>query len=152
MKTAFSAMATATLLLVAGAAFAEVAPGDVKFEDDGVTGALTEQAGDPAAGRKVFIGGTDGNCLACHANAEMSDQLFHGDVGPALDGVASRYSPEMLRAIVSDSKKVFGEATVMPGFYSLAVGANPAEKFVGKTILTAQQVEDVLAYLATLKE
>ena len=51
-----------------------------------------------------------------------------------------------------NSKKALSEETVMPGFYSLEVGKNVAEKFVGKTILTAQQVEDVLAYLGTLKE
>jgi sulfur-oxidizing protein SoxX len=57
-----------------------------------------------------------------------------------------------LRAIVSDSKKVFGSETVMPGFYSLNVGVNVRKDLVGKTILTAQQVEDVVAYLETLKE
>ncbi|RUM95072.1 sulfur oxidation c-type cytochrome SoxX, partial [Pseudaminobacter arsenicus] len=93
-----------------------------------------------------------GNCLACHANVDMEKELFHGNVGPSMDGVADRWKPEELRAIVTNSKQVFGEETVMPGFYSLEVGKNVGEKFVGKTILTAQQVEDVVAYLATLKE
>ena len=73
-------------------------------------------------------------------------------MAPALDGVADRWTPEQLRAIVVDAKQVFTEESMMPGFYSLNVGLNVREDLVGKTILTAQQVEDVVAYLATLKE
>ncbi|MGE0844814.1 MAG: sulfur oxidation c-type cytochrome SoxX [Flavobacteriaceae bacterium] len=129
-----------------------VGPDDVKFEDGKVASSLTGAAGDVATGSKVFADRKLGNCLACHANKDQSDQLFHGEVGPPLDGVADRWSPEELRAIVVDSKQVFGEETVMPGFYSLKVGANVAEQFAGKTILSAEQVEDVVAYLSTLKE
>ena len=69
----------------------------------------------------------------------------------SLDGVGDRWSPEQLRAIVVNSKAVFGPQTVMPGFYSLDVGAHVADEFKGKTILTADQVESIVAYLATLK-
>ena len=82
----------------------------------------------------------------------MNNELFHGDVGPVLDGVADRWSAEELRAIVVNSKAVFGDETVMPGFYSLEVGKFVSEDLVGKTILSAQEVEDVVAYLGTLKE
>ena len=90
--------------------------------------------------------------LACHQVSAQSKELFHGDVGPSLDGAGSRWKPEELRAIVTDSKQVFGPETVMPGFYSLNVGMDVRKDLVGKTILTAQQVEDVVAYLETLKE
>ncbi|MFU0505534.1 sulfur oxidation c-type cytochrome SoxX [Pseudaminobacter sp. NGMCC 1.201702] len=140
-------------LLQAGVAFAaEIAPDAVKFEDNAVAVSLSGGPGDPAAGAEVFKDRGLGNCLACHANADMEKELFHGTVGPSMDGVAERWTPEELRAIVTNSKKVFGEETVMPGFYSLEVGKNVGEDFVGKTILTAQQVEDVVAYLSTLKE
>jgi L-cysteine S-thiosulfotransferase len=56
-----------------------------------------------------------------------------------------------LRAIVTDAKQVFGPQTVMPGFYSLHVGVDVRKDLIGKTILSAQQVEDVVAYLSTLK-
>ena len=102
--------------------------------------ALTGAPGDPAEGAKIFKDTGLGNCLACHVNADMASDQFHGDVGPALDGVASRWDEPHLRAIVVNSKTVFTDETVMPGFYSLEVGKNVAEKFVGKTILTAQQV------------
>lgn len=137
--------------LVATAAAADVAPGDVTFGDDGVAMSLTGVAGDPVAGAETFKDRGLGNCLACHANKDMSKDLFHGDVGPALDGVAERYEPEMLRQIVVNAKQVFTSETVMPGFYSLDVGINVDEEHAGKTILSAQQVEDVVAYLGTLK-
>lgn len=142
----------ALLALSAPASAAEIAPADVPFGDKGVETSLTGQPGNPEEGAKVFVGGRLGNCLACHANQAMSKELFHGNVGPALDGVAGRYSEAELRAIVVDSKKALTPETVMPGFYSLNVGVNVAKDFVGKTVLTAQQVEDVVAYLSTLKE
>lgn len=129
----------------------DVPPGDVKIEDGKLAQPVTDAAADVAEGRKFFADRRLGNCLACHANSDMSDQLFHGEVGPPLDGVAERWSPEELRAIVVNSKAVFGEQTVMPGFYSLDVGKDVAENFQGKTILTAEQVESIVAYLATLK-
>lgn len=144
----------AALLLAAtmGAKAADaVGPNDVVFKDNAVTASLTGQPGDPAAGRKAFADRKLGNCLACHKNSEMSEQLFHGEIGTPLDGVGERWKPAELRAIVANSKKVFGPDTVMPGFYSLEVGVDVAEQFKGKTILTAQQVEDIVAYLATLK-
>jgi sulfur-oxidizing protein SoxX len=82
----------------------------------------------------------------------LEKEQFHGNVAPPLDGAADRWTPEQLRAIVADAKQVFGEQTVMPGFYSLKVGINVRKDLVGKTILTAQQVEDVVAFLATLKQ
>jgi sulfur-oxidizing protein SoxX len=135
----------------ASAFAAEVAPADVKFTDDGVKESLTGKAGDPANGRKVFADRKLGNCLACHAVDDQKDQLFHGDVGPELNGVADRYGEAELRGLIVNSKKTF-EDTIMPGFYTLEVGKNVREKSVGKTILSAQDVEDVVAYLATLKE
>ncbi|MBZ0162536.1 MAG: sulfur oxidation c-type cytochrome SoxX [Notoacmeibacter sp.] len=146
----------ATLAIASGVATAavaaEVAPGDVAFTDDGVAMSLTGTAGDPDEGAKVFKNKKLGNCLACHANTAMEKELFHGNVGPVLDGVAGRYSTEQLRAIVTNSKQMFTQDTVMPGFYSLEVGKDVTKDLVGKTILAAQQVEDVVAYLGTLKE
>lgn len=148
----FTLGAIAAVALSTAAIASEVSPDAVEFTDDGVAVSLTGVAGDPAAGAETFKSRKLGNCLACHANTDMSKELFHGDVGPSLDGVASRWEEPMLRAIVVNSKAVFTDETVMPGFYSLNVGQHVAEDFVGKTILTAQQVEDVVAYLGTLKE
>lgn len=135
-----------------GAAKADVAPGDVKFADGSVTQSLTGQPGDPAMGRDWFAGRKLGNCLACHTNSELKDQPFHGEVGPTLDGVADRWNAGQLRAILVNSKTVFGDQTIMPAFYRDSGFNRTAEKFEGMTILTAQQIEDVIAYLLTLKE
>lgn len=153
MKLGTSLLAAGIVIAGVQFSFAEaVGPDAVKFEDGKVAASLTGAAGDPAKGAEVFVSRKLGNCLACHANKDREKDLFHGNVGPELDGVADRWSAEELRAIVINSKKVINEESVMPSFYSLEVGEDVAEKFVGKTILSAEQVEDVVAYLTTLKE
>jgi len=142
----------AALAVLAPATAAEVGPTAVKFNDIRVEQPLTGTPGDPTKGADAFKDRKLGNCLACHATEAMASEQFHGDVGPPLDGVGSRYSTEELRAIVVNSKAVFGPETVMPGFYSLDVGKDVAEEHAGKTILPAQAVEDIVAFLTTLKE
>jgi len=152
MRTIKYLVAAAVMLAGANAALAADTPPDqVKIVDGKVMTSLTGKPGDPAAGRKFFSNKKLGNCLACHADKEMSDQLFHGEIGPTLDGVAERWSPAQLRAILVNSKAVFGDETVMPGFYSLKVGKHVRKDLVGKTILTADQVEAIVAYLSSLK-
>lgn len=146
-------MTMAALTVSAGIAGAqEVAPGDVAFDEYGaVSASLTGVAGDAGNGAKVFANRKQGNCLACHVNSDMNDALFHGEVGPSLDGVGSRWEEADLRGIISNSKKTF-EGTIMPAFYNTGGYNRVLDSFEGKTILTAQQVEDVVAYLMTLKD
>lgn len=140
------------LIMCASVAIAaDVTPQNVAFSDGAVSDALTGSAGDAVNGRKVFANRKQGNCLACHINADLDEQSFHGEVGPPLDGVADRWTAAELRGIVSNAKMMF-EDTIMPAFYIDAGYTRPLEKFEGKSILTAQQVEDVVAYLLTLKE
>ncbi len=127
-----------------------VAPDAVEIENLAIATPLTSTVGNAEEGKKIFANRKLGNCLACHANSDMADQLFHGEVGPSLDGAGTRWQPEILRTIVVNAKAIFPE-TVMPGFYSLDVGADVRKDLIGKTILSAQQVEDVVAYLETLK-
>lgn len=127
------------------------APEDVKVENLAISASLTGAPGNAEEGKNVFSNRKLGNCLACHANSDMADQLFHGEVGPSLDGAGTRWQPEVLRTIVVNAKAVFSDETVMPGFYSLDVGEDVRKDLIGKTILTAQQVEDLVAYLSTLK-
>lgn len=141
----------AAALLPATANADAVGPKQVKFSDMAVATSLTGHPGDAARGADVFKDKKLGNCLACHVNSQMPKQQFQGNVGPSLDGVAERYSEGQLRAIVVNAKQVFGKQTVMPGFYSLDVGKHVRANLVGKTILTPEQVEDVVAYLQTLK-
>ncbi len=149
--TKLKIIAGALVIGYASVAYAgSIAPTDVSYEDGVVAQSLTGVAGDPVAGRETFAGRKLGNCLACHVNADLSEQSFHGEVGPALDGVADRWTEAELRGIVANSKMMF-EGTIMPGFY-VTTATRPLEEFAGTTILTAQQVEDVVAYLMTLKE
>ncbi len=145
------AIAVATATWIAGAAIAEIKPMNVAFEDGMVSTSLTGAAGDPVEGRKVFMNRKLGNCLACHENSDMPEQPFHGEVGPMLDGAGDRWSEGELRGIVSNAKQMFPD-TIMPAFYIDSGYERPLEKFDGKSILSAQQVEDVVAYLLTLKE
>lgn len=131
---------------------AETAPGQVVIADGVIARPLTATPGDPEKGRQWFAGRRLGNCLACHQNGDMPEEQFHGEVGPALDGVATRWSAEELRAIVVNSKQVFGDHTIMPAFYIDAGYNRPLSDFEGKSILNAQQVEDIVAYLLTLDE
>ncbi len=110
---------------------------------------LTGKKGDPANGRKVVINRKKGNCLACHV-MPISEQPYHGEVGPELNGVASRYQEGELRLLLVNAKFI-NEDTIMPAFYRNSGFNRVHKKFKGKTILSAQQVEDVVAYLMTLK-
>ncbi|MCK5546847.1 MAG: sulfur oxidation c-type cytochrome SoxX [Rhodospirillaceae bacterium] len=136
---------------VAGAiSFGAQAEEMVSFEivDETIPQSLTGKAGDPVAGRKTAINRKKGNCLACHV-MPIPEQQFHGLIGPTLDDTGDRFTEAELRMRMVDSK-VFDESTMMPSFYK--TGQHMVlKKFVGKTILSAQEVEDVVAYLMTLK-
>ena len=153
VKKIATACGVVAVVLSTGIAIAGVTkPGDVKFDDTKVTAALTTEAGDAAKGKKLFASRKKGNCLACHVNKDLADKPFHGEIGPPLDGVAGRYSVPELRGILVDAKIALSEDSMMPGFYKPDAGARVAKKFKGKTILSAQQIEDIIAYLQTLKE
>ena len=81
MKRKILALALAGL--ATGAPAAEIAPGDVVFEDGAVAVSLTGQPGDPVRGREIVGSKSLGNCVACHANSEMADVPFQGEIGPA---------------------------------------------------------------------
>jgi len=137
----------------AGQAASPLAPFDVVVAAGvaAIPASLTGKPGDAKEGRKVVAGRRLGNCLSCHEIDALREQEFHGDVGPSLDGVAGRWDVGTLRMIVVNAKKVFGEETAMPAFYRVDGLNRVRPEFVGKPILSAQQVEDVVAFLATLK-
>lgn len=112
---------------------------------------LTGKPGDPDKGRLTFIDRKLGNCLGCHAVTELEAEPFHGEVGPPLDGIGDIYEEGEIRLRVVNPK-VVNPDTIMPGFYVTDGLHRVAEKFQGKTILTAEEVEDIVAYLMTLKE
>jgi sulfur-oxidizing protein SoxX len=144
----FGAVLGALVIYGVGAKADEV----VKYEiadGNSIPKSLTGMLGDPERGRKVAINRKQGNCLACH-KMPIPEQAFHGEVGPDLAGVASRYKEGELRLRVVDSKALNPD-TIMPAFYRNSGLNRVMKKFQGKSVLTAEQVEDVVAYLLTLK-
>tara|TARA_R110002153_G_scaffold44108_3_gene124372 strand:- start:3861 stop:4313 length:453 start_codon:yes stop_codon:yes gene_type:complete len=148
-KTKTLVSAFAAILMMAGTAgAAELAKYEVV--EMAIPKSLTGKAGDPATGEKVLINRKLGNCLACHQVTALEAQPFHGLIGPTLDGVAERYNEGQLRLQVVNAKAINPD-TIMPAFYRTEGLHRVLKKFDGKSILTAEQVEDVVAYLTTLK-
>ncbi|MGI9332513.1 MAG: sulfur oxidation c-type cytochrome SoxX [Gammaproteobacteria bacterium] len=114
-----------------------------------VPASLTGVPGDPDRGRVLAVGRKKGNCLACH-QMPIPEESFHGRIGPPLNGVASRYDAGQLRLRVVNPKLV-NPMTIMPAFYAIEGLHRVAKDFEGKTILSGQEIEDVVAYLETLK-
>ncbi|MCI4662027.1 MAG: sulfur oxidation c-type cytochrome SoxX [Neomegalonema sp.] len=155
MKT--SILAIAATMLATGALAEPVAPSAVSFNDGAVATSLSGQPGDATRGREIVGTKSLGNCVSCHAITEMSDVPWHGEVGPTLDGVADRWDEAQLRGIVANAKMTY-DGTIMPAFYKVSGFTRPGDGYTGKAakeispVLDAQQIEDVVAYLMTLKE
>lgn len=106
--------------------------------------------GDPLRGRQIAISRSRGNCLACH-HMPIPEAEFHGTLGPALDNVGARLTEAQIRLRIVDEKQI-NPMTIMPGFYrDPRHFRRVLDDYEGKTILTPQEVEDVVAYLLTLK-
>ena len=110
--------------------------------------ALTEQPGDPVRGLRIALDRAKGNCVTCHEVPLAVD--FPGNLGPPLSGVGERYSAGELRLRLVDSKQINPDSN-MPSYYRVAGLTAVRSAFAGRPILTAQEIEDVVAYLQTLR-
>jgi len=153
-------LSTCAVMAVATVAFSEgVAPDDVIFSEYGeIEASLSGAPGDAAVGLEIMVSRGKGNCIACHQVTELEEYPFHGEVGPSLDIVGDYRSAAELRGIVANPKLTY-EGTIMPAFYRTSGFTRPGDAFTGKAaegelspLLTAQEIEDVVAYLLTLKE
>jgi sulfur-oxidizing protein SoxX len=134
------------LATAAGAGAQALAP--YRVDGDAIEARLAGLRGDAAKGREVALG-RESNCLLCHAVPDPGGRPM-GNIAPPLAGVGARFSPGQLRLRIVDSTRV-NPQTPMPAYYR-ADGLNGvAAAFRGKPILSAQEVEDVVAYLVTLK-
>ena len=142
----------AALLLAATIAPHAAAQELVKYrvvDDNAIPDPLTGAPGDPVRGQKVAVDRGLGNCLACHAMPV--NEPLQGNIGPTLLGVGSRLTEAELRLRVVNPK-ILNAQTAMPAFYRIDGLYRVRKDLVGKPILSAEQVEDVVAYLKTLKE
>lgn len=127
--------------------------GDVVVPYEAVDGAiaapLTSRPGSAERGR-ALAAGRRANCLGCH-RMPIPEQPFHGTAGPDLKGVGSRYSAGELRLRLADPAAINPD-TLMPPFHKVRGLHRVAPEYRGKPILTAREIEDVIAYLRTLKD
>ena len=158
MKLKGTIAALAVAAATGGSAMAaEIAPTDVVYEDGAITQSLSGGAGDVESGAILMNKGA-ANCIACHQVTALEHLPFHGEIGPSLDGAADRWTEGELRGIVANAKEWFPD-TMMPSFYRAEGFVRPGNAYTGKAaegelspLLTAQEIEDVVAFLMTLKE
>jgi sulfur-oxidizing protein SoxX len=117
---------------------------------DAIPEPLSGQPGDPARGRQIVFDRELGNCLICHQVPEAGEP-FQGDLGPNLAGVGRRLSRGQIRLRLVDQSRL-NPATVMPPYHRIDGLNRVAAKYQGRPVLSAEEIEDVVAYLATLNE
>lgn len=138
-----------SILFSHSTAAADIVPYTIDKQTYSVPESLTGAPGDSANGRAAAIDRKKGNCLACH-EMPVPEEQFHGRIGPPLAGVGARYDAGQLRLRLVNPK-VVNPRSVMPAFYRIDGLHRVGKDFQGQTILSAQEVEDVVAYLTTLK-
>jgi len=118
--------------------------------NDGMPESLTGAKGDPARGRAIVANRQVGLCLLCHSGP-FPEERFQGNLAPDLKGAGSRFSEGQLRLKIVDPGRVT-PATIMPAYHRTESLVRVAPAYRGKPILSPEQIEDVVAYLTTLRD
>jgi len=116
---------------------------------DAIPASLTGARGDAARGRALVVERSS-TCILCHSGP-FPEQRFQGDVAPSLAGSGLRWSEGELRLRLVDASRL-NAATIMPSYYRIDGLSRVGRAWQGKTILSAGQIEDMVAYLVTLRE
>lgn len=123
---------------------------DIKVtEGEVIADSLSGVPGDPARGRLIVLSRQTGLCILCHSGP-FPEERFQGNLAPDLAMSATRLSAEQLRARIVDASR-FNPNTIMPPYFQKNHGFRVAPQFADKTMLTAQEIEDVVAFLVSLK-
>lgn len=146
MKTRPLARLAAAIAFAAAPACAA----DYVVTGDAIERPLEGVVGDAGRGRAIVANRTVGLCLLCHSGP-IPEERFQGNLAPPLDGAGSRWSTGQLRLRLVDPARLAPDSP-MPAYYRTDGLSRVAPAFAGKPILTAAQIEDVVAYLATLRE
>ena len=144
------AAAMALLLLSAADARTQQPLRPFTIAGDGIAASLTGAAGNSARGRQIVTNRQVGMCLLCHSGPFPEERL-QGTLAPDLKGTGQRWSEAQLRLRMVDASRL-NPNSIMPPYYRIDGLARVAPAFRGKPILTAEQIEDVVAFLATLKD
>jgi sulfur-oxidizing protein SoxX len=126
------------------------APAMPVLAQDAMPDPLTGKPGDAVQGRAIVANRAVGLCLLCHT-APIPEERFQGNLAPSLAGTGSRWSEGQLRLRLVDASRLNPD-TIMPPYYRVERLQRVSRNFSGRTILTAEQIDDVVAYLVTLKE
>jgi sulfur-oxidizing protein SoxX len=116
---------------------------------DAIPDSLTKARGDVARGRALVVDRTS-TCILCH-NGPFPELKFQGDLAPGLAGSGSRWSEGQLRLRLVDASR-FNAATIMPSYYRVDGLHRVGPAWRGRPILSAEQIEDIVAYLVTLRQ
>jgi sulfur-oxidizing protein SoxX len=117
---------------------------------DAIATPLTAEPGDVSRGRAIVASRQSGLCLLCHSGP-FPEERSQGNLGPSLSGAGSRWSAGQLRLRIVDARSV-NPASLMPAYHRVDGLARVGAAWQGKPVLSAQQVEDVVAFLVTLRE
>jgi sulfur-oxidizing protein SoxX len=135
---------------VANVAIAQEALRPYVVVGDAIPASLTDFKGDAARGRAIVANRQVGLCLLCHSGP-IPEERLQGTIAPNLDGAGSRWSEGQLRLRIVDSGRLNAD-TIMPAYYRIDGLNRVTPAFRGKPVLTAEQIEDVVAYLTTLRD
>jgi len=122
----------------------------VAHGNDAIPESLTGAKGDPARGRAIVANRQVGLCLLCHSGP-FPEERFQGNLAPDLKGAGRRWSEGQLRLRIVDSARI-NPATIMPAYHRTEGLVRVAPAWRGKPVLTAEQIEDVVTFLMTLKD
>lgn len=150
-RTSLRAAAAALLaMLFLAAAPAQEGLRPFAIVGDAIPASLTGAAGDPARGRTIVTNRHVGLCLLCHSGP-FAEERLQGTMAPDLKGAGGRWSAGQLRLRIVDAARL-NPSTIMPPYYRTDGLTRVSPGFRGKPVLTAEQIEDVVAFLATLRE
>jgi sulfur-oxidizing protein SoxX len=122
----------------------------VAHAQDAISESLTGARGDAVRGRAIVANRQVGLCLLCHSGP-FPEERFQGNLAPDLRGAGTRWSEGQLRLRIVDSSRI-NPATIMPAYHRSEGLARVAPAWRGKPVLSAQQIEDVVAFLMTLRD
>ena len=143
------AIAGGMMMVAPWTSFAQQAPPALGVVGDAIPQALTNTPGDAMRGRAIVANRQQGLCLLCHTGP-IPEERFQGNLAPDLSGAGARWSEGQLRLRIADAQRL-NPASIMPAYYRTGGLTRVGSNWQGKPVLEAQQIEDVVAYLLTLK-